>query len=279
MEEPTKHRPVLVNEVVELLSSAPTKMILDGTFGGGGHSRALLEAGANVIAVDRDPAVSQFAELLKQEFGKKFRFENLPYDDVEKLNVKFDGALLDLGLSSDQLESLGRGFSFQHTNDPLDLRFDSRSGQTAAQFLSQASLNRIEATFRDLAEDRYWRRLSSKIVATRRAKPIRTVSDFVVAIGSTDPKVLAPLFQALRVVVNDELNHLKIGLEAIAAVLKPGAVLAVISFHSLEDRIVKEFLKNGSFELKTKKPIIPTVAEIESNPRSRSAKLRAGVKK
>lgn len=279
MAEPTKHTPILVGEVIEWLAPAPGKKILDGTFGGGSHTRALLEKGAVVFALDRDPAVQEYADALKSEFGRQFRFESLSYDEVGALGTSFDGALLDLGMSSDQLESLGRGFSFQHSAGPLDLRFDTRNGQTAAQFLAQAPLNRIEAVFRDLAEDRYWRRLAHKIVASRRVKPIRTVGDFVAYVGSTDPKVLAPLFQALRILVNDELGHLKSGLEAIDAVLKTGAVFTVISFHSLEDRIVKEFLKSGRYEVLTKKPLGPTLAEVQANPRSRSAKLRAGKKK
>ncbi len=279
MEESTKHRSVLTAEIIELLKPTPEKKILDGTFGGGGHTRALLETGGAVIAVDRDPVTQRFAVGLKTEFGKRFQFEALPYDEVEKLGIQFDGALLDLGMSQDQLESLGRGFSFQHTDDPLDLRFDASHGQTAAQFLAQMPLGRIEAVFRDLAEDRYWRRLSGKIVESRRSKPIKTVGDFVSYVGSTDPKVLAPLFQGLRIAVNDELNHLKLGLEAIHRVLKRGGILTVISFHSLEDRMVKGFFRTHEYEILTKKPITPSDEEVRANPRSRSAKLRAGVKK
>lgn len=278
MEEPTTHQPILVDAVLTAFEPVPGKLILDGTFGGGGHSRALLGAGASVIALDRDPAVGRFAQALREEFGQRFRFEALPYEEADRLSKQFDGVLLDLGVSSDQLASLGRGFSFQDSQAPLDLCFNPVSGQTAAGLLAQSSQRQLEEIFGKLAEDRYAGRLSRKVVERRRQQPIRTVGDLIEVIGTRQPKVLAPIWQALRLSVNDELGHLRRGLESIHQALKPGGVLAALSFHSLEDRIVKNFLRENGYELLTKKPIVPGEDELQANPRSRSAKFRAGKK-
>lgn len=287
----TQHQSVLTAEVLSAIEPKSDGVYLDATFGGGGHSRALLEATAptgRVIGIDLDESVQPFAEKLASEYPGRFRFEALSYVATEKLGEEFDGVIMDLGLSTDQLESSfptqsssaspqkssGRGFSFQKTNEPLDLRFNSASGQTAAEFLRQAPLPRIEQVFRDYAEDRYWRRLSAKIVETRRRNLIRTVGDFISLVGNSDPKVLAPLFQGLRIEVNHELDNLKRGLQVISGLLKTSGYLAVISFHSLEDRIVKEFFRESELEVITKKPVLPSDEEVSRNPRSRSAKLR-----
>lgn len=285
-DQATSHVSVLTAEVLQALAPASGRTYLDGTFGGGGHSRAILEASApegKVVGLDRDESVERFASKLETEFGSRFRFLPIAYEEVVATKMTFDGAVLDLGLSSDQLDppagGRGRGFSFQRPGDPLDLRFNDNAGQTAAQFLNQSSAARIEQVFRDYAEDRYAKRLAVKIVNGRRAEPIRTVSDFVGYVGSDNPKVLAPLFQALRIEVNDELGSLKRGLANIQTVLKAGGRLAVISFHSLEDRIVKEFFRSGDWEIITRKPVGPSEQEILQNPRSRSAKLRVGTRR
>ena len=202
----------------------------------------------------------------------------ISYTKVSELNQKFDGALMDLGISSDQLDTpaggSGRGFSFKNSDDPLDLRFDATDGLTAAQFLNRASIKELEHVFRDFAEDRYWRGLSARIIENRKNVRIETVNDFIALVGNGSPTVLAPLFQALRIQVNQELENLDLGLTEVSKVLKVGAVLAVISFHSLEDRIVKHFFRTDAWEILTKKPIAPSHQEITRNPRSRSAKLR-----
>jgi len=280
MEKVSIHRSVLLEESINLLKPDGKKIYLDGTFGGGGHSRAILEATANVtvVGLDRDPAVERFAVALEKEFPKRFTFHSLSYSQIEQLGQHFDGAILDLGLSSDQLEESGRGFS--HARDELlDMRFNDSFGQTAAQFLMQGSVQEIERVFREYAEDRFAKKLAVRIVSDRRRRPIRTTRDFTEYVGTDNPKVLSPLFQALRIAVNDELSTLETGLKAISNVLTPGAVLAVISFHSLEDRIVKHFFNDsGQLEVVTKKPILPNNEEIVTNPRSRSAKLRAARK-
>lgn len=280
MEELSKHRSIMIEEVAHGLALGGGKTYLDGTFGAGGHSIVMLEKSApdgKVIAFDRDLEVERFATAIKKKYGERFRFYAQSYAEVGELGMEFDGALLDLGFSSDQLEDSGRGFSFQKLDEPLDLRFDARGGQTAAQLLQQAPVTALERIFREYGEDRYAKRLASKITETRRSETIRTVGDFVTLVGTTEPAVLARLFQALRLEVNRELEELERGLHVIKDALKPGAVLAVITFHSLEDRIVKQFMRDQMTVI-TKKPITPSNVEIEQNPRSRSAKLRLAAK-
>lgn len=279
MEKTSKHISVFLEEAVELLAVARDGIYLDCTFGGGGHSRLILERNAptgKVVALDRDQGATEYAQIVSNQFPTRFEFHHLSYDRLGELGQTFDGILFDLGFSSDQLESSGRGFSFAKT-ELLDLRYDARGGQTAAQLLSQATPERLVRIFQEYAEDRYAKSLVRKIVDTRRIQPIRTTTDFVQLVGTNQPSVLAPLFQALRIEVNDELSTLKRGLAAALAALNPSGRLVVISFHSLEDRIVKEFMRSY-MTVVTKKPISPSVIEVAENPRSRSAKLRAATK-
>lgn len=281
MVKETRHKAVLTEEVIEYLKPVSGGKYLDCTFGGGGHSRAILAKSApsgTVIALDRDADAYQYAEVLEEEFSKRFEFRPISYHKLDEIGERFDGIIFDLGLSSDQLESssgeIGRGFSFAK-EEPLDMRFDATHGQTAAQFLMQASPSRLEQIFYNYAEDRYGKQLARKITEYRRLQPIRTTTDFTRLVGTNQPKVLAPLFQALRIEVNDELQTLKIGLRHAKNALNINGRLVVISFHSLEDRIVKEFMKE-SMHVLTKKPVLPSSEEVADNPRSRSAKLRAG---
>ncbi len=279
MEKTSKHISVFLEEAVDLLDVARDQTYLDCTFGGGGHSRLILEQSkptGKVIGLDRDLSAAQYAEALQDEYGERFEFRHLSYDRLDELNLEFDGIVFDLGFSSDQLESSGRGFSFMQT-EPLDLRYDDRGGQTASQLLSQSTPDRLVRIFQTYAEDRYTKSLVRKIVDSRRQQPIRTTTDFVQLVGTKQPSVLAPLFQAMRIEVNDELSTLERGLAKAKAALRTGGRLVVISFHSLEDRIVKEFMR-GQMKVITKKPISPTEIEIKSNPRARSAKLRAAIK-
>lgn len=280
MENLSKHISILVTEILDALQPSSGGTYLDGTFGGGGHTRAILERSqpeGRVIAVDRDPTVSVFAEELIEKYGNRFRFEPIPYDQVSALDTTFDGAVLDLGMSTDQLFDSYRGFSFQKI-EPLDLRFNTEAGQSAAQFLQQSSRQEIERVFREYAEDRYARRLAATIATERRRRPIRTTTDFVSYVGTDNPTVLAPLFQALRIQVNDELTHVKRGISAIWQVLRPQAVLAVLTFHSLEDKLVKTAFREDGWVPLTKKPIVPCEEEVRNNRSARSAKLRAARK-
>jgi 16S rRNA (cytosine1402-N4)-methyltransferase len=279
MEKTSKHISVFLEEAVELLDVRRNGIYLDCTFGGGGHSRLILERSTpdgHVVALDRDAHVQPFADACTADYPGRFVFHHLSYARLDELDQEFDGVLFDLGFSTDQLEGSGRGFSFTK-NEPLDLRFDDRGGQTAAQLLSQATPDRLIRIFQTYAEDRYAKSLVRKIIETRRAQPIRTTTDFVQLVGTKQPTVLAPLFQALRIEVNDELSTLERGLALANASLKIGGRLVVISFHSLEDRIVKEFMRSH-MDVVTKKPIAPSPEAIQANPRVRSAKLRSAAK-
>lgn len=282
----TLHQSVLTNEVVKFLSPHGKGVYLDATFGGGGHSRAILEAatpGGKVVALDYDPSVIKVAEEFAKDYPGRFRFESLSYSEVDKLGCQFDGAVFDLGISTDQLSSSlegnGRGFSFNR-DEPLDMRFNPTCGKTAAEILRLSGFRELVRIFQDYAQDRYAKGLARRIIERRRITPIRTTSDFISTVGTADPSVLAPLFQALRIVVNNEIDTLIKGLNKVGQCLKEGAVLAVISFHSVEDRAVKEFFRRNSarFNLLTKKPVVPSLEEQQRNPSSRSAKLRVGQK-
>lgn len=273
----SKHRPVLISEVEDYLNLKPQGRYLDGTFGGGGHARMILDYDRTIrlIALDRDPTVVRIADELSTAYGRRFTFRTMSYADLDQLEEEFDGILFDLGVSTDQLEATRRGFSFTR-DEPLDLRFDPLSGQSAAELLNRSSIPRLEKIWREFAEDRYWKSLARKIVRRRQLKPIQTTADFLGIVGSTRPSVLARLFQGLRIAVNDELAILESGLEAAGRHLKPGGRLVVISFHSLEDRLVKRYLRErATFRVLTKRPVVAGVQEREENPRSRSAKLRS----
>lgn len=277
----SSHQSVMAREVVEALAVRPGGLYLDATFGGGGHSRAILQSSApdgKVVALDRDPSVWPFVEVLGHEFPGRLQFFPLAYTELDKIEQVLDGAVFDLGLSSDQLAMAERGFSFSRPGI-LDMRFDPRGGRSARDLLRQASVMELERIFRQYGEDRQARGLARKIVERRRQQPITTVEELVAVVGTANPTVLAPIFQALRIAVNDELNVLSQGLEEVAGKLKVGGRLVVISFHSLEDRIVKNFLRNQRWQLVNKKPLLASEEEITKNSRSRSAKLRAAIKK
>lgn len=272
-----KHQGVMINEILLAIKPVSDGRYLDATFGAGGHSQAILEKSSpqgKLVALDRDPNTYVWANELKSRFKDRFTFFNCSYDEFDQQLTDFDGIVADLGLSSDQLDDSERGFSFGQ-NSPLDLRFNPRSGRTAAQILNQDSLSDLTKMFRDYAQDRYAFYLAKKIVASRKVNPIKTTFDFNNLVKNTNPKVLAPLYQALRIETNNELACLKAGLPIFVKLLKQNGVLAVISFHSLEDAIVKSFFKNSAqIEIVTKKPITPSNEEIKNNPRCRSAKLR-----
>ncbi|HEY4760148.1 MAG TPA: 16S rRNA (cytosine(1402)-N(4))-methyltransferase RsmH, partial [Thermoguttaceae bacterium] len=261
---------------------------VDGTFGGGGHSKALLErVGSNglVIGIDRDPAAIESGQ---QKFkGMPIRLVQVNFCDLpevlEQLNIKLvDGVILDLGISSDQLVDAQRGFSFT-VDGPLDLRFDPMSGEPARRLVNRLSAEHLAQLINYYGEDRYSRRIARAIVEQRRNKPIETSLELAELIRRTVPKPArgeridpaTRTFQALRIAVNDELKSLEIALRRIPDCLCPGGRMAVISFHSLEDRRVKEAFHNDQrLKVLTPKPIRPKAEEIQNNPRSRSAKLR-----
>ncbi|GBF03914.1 S-adenosyl-methyltransferase MraW [Deinococcus aerius] len=271
--------------MVGALAPAPGRVIVDGTLGGAGHTRLLLEAGARVIGIDQDPYALNRARTL--ELPNLTVLEGNYRDMRELLSgigvTRVDGVLLDIGVSSFQLDDAERGFSY-HTEAPLDMRM-SRSGESAADVVNSYPEEELAAIIYEYGEDRHSRRIARAIVAAREKAPITTTVQLAELIKRAYPgfsKGIHPArrtFQALRIHVNDELGALRDGLEAAETLLAPGGRLAVISFHSLEDRIVKRFLR-GSPTLKplTKRPVEASEAEQAGNPRARSAKLRAAEK-
>lgn len=287
MAGPTQHVPVLAQEVLEWLRPAGGQTFVDGTLGGGGHTRLLAEAvgsGGLILALDRDAAaVERAAAELR---GLPVRAVHANYSDLPEvlaqLNVNaVDGILLDLGLSSDQLADPARGFSFQSTG-PLDLRFDSTRGEPAWKLVERLSAEHLADLIYRYGEERYSRRIARHIVEARRAETIRTAAGLARLVRESVPRSrderidpATRTFQALRIAVNDELKWLEVGLRRLPDCLREGGRMAVISFHSLEDRLVKEsFRGDARLTVVTRRPVRPTEREIAANPRSRSAKLR-----
>lgn len=275
------HVPVMAAACLEALRPGPGMWIVDATFGAGGHSRALLDTGANVFAIDRDPGAAQRAAAIETD---RLRFACGDFRDLERLLVTQqvpapDGILMDLGVSSMQLDEAERGFAFRQ-DGPLDMRMSSE-GRSAADLVADASEAELAALLYRYGEERHSRRLARAIVAARDEAPILTterLAEVVRAAYPSGPRRDHPArrtFQALRIVVNDELGALEEGLEAAARVLAPGGRLAVLAYHSLEDRIVKHFLRGSSrMTPLTKRPVVATDEEIRANPRARAAKLR-----
>jgi 16S rRNA (cytosine1402-N4)-methyltransferase len=261
---------------------------VDGTLGGGGHTRLIAEAVGSqgmVLGLDRDPVAIERAERSLAGLPVQVACRNFCdlADVLDQLQVAaVDGVLLDLGLSSDQLADDQRGFSFD-SQGPLDLRFDSSQGQPAWRMLQCAREEHLADVIFRYGEERFSRRIARKIVEARRRQPIRSASDLARLIRSCVPRSrghridpATRTFQALRIAVNDELRSLEMALERIPDRLKPSGRLVVISFHSLEDRRVKQaFRGDVRLSVLTKKPVRPDAEEVETNPRSRSARLRA----
>jgi len=281
----------MLAEVLEGLSPQPGGVFVDGTLGGGGHTLALAERigpSGMVISLDRDPAAIEaaMAYLAKSPLTPlKANFCDLP-EVLAELGVEaVDGILLDLGLSSDQLADLERGFSFSSTG-PLDLRFDPLQGKPAWRLLERLSAEHLADLIYQYGEERYSRRIARAIVERRRDHPVETAADLANLVRRCVPRSrydridpATRTFQALRIAVNDELKSLEIALRRMPDCLRPGGRLAVISFHSLEDRQVKvAFRDDPRLTSLTRKPITPSDAETAENPRSRSAKLRVAVR-
>jgi 16S rRNA (cytosine1402-N4)-methyltransferase len=283
------HIPVLPAEVLHWLDPQPGQIIVDGTLGGGGHTRLIAErlvgSGPDgyVLALDRDPAaVAAASENLR---GLPIKIVQANFCDLpgvlDELRVEAaDSVLLDLGLSSDQLADGNRGFSFDATG-PLDLRFNQEEGEPAWRLLARSTERELADVIYEFGEERFSRRIARRIVEVRKESPIRTAAELALLVRRCVPRSADKLdpatrtFQALRIAVNKELESLDLALARIPDRLKPGGRLAIISFHSLEDRRVKQaFRTDGRLEVLTKKPVRPGVEEVYRNPRSWSAKLR-----
>ncbi len=296
-----KHVPVMLAEAVDALAVKPGGVYLDGTFGRGGHAREVLKrlgAGGRLLLLDRDP---QAIAMARAEFGQdpRVKVRHGSFADLAEWDATeggLDGVLLDIGVSSPQLDDPQRGFSFQ-ADAPLDMRMDTSQGESAAEFLARASEEAIADVLYNYGEERMSRRIARWIVERRADQPIRTTAELAELCARANPKrepgkhPATRTFQALRIAVNGELDALERGLAGAERRLKPGGRLVVISFHSLEDRIVKQFIRGRSQPPPARRGLPPPVhapltlralgnarlpgdQEIERNPRARSAVLR-----
>ena len=303
------HKPVLLNESINLLTNKKNTIFIDGTFGDGGHTRALLEQNktCKVYAIDRDPNVKENARFFQEKYNKRFKFILGKISDLEKivshenLKNKVNGILFDLGVSTRQLKDIKRGFSFQN-DGPLDMRMEE-SGKTAEEFLNSQNEKKISDVIFEYGEERFSRKIAKAIMNYKKKKRIERTLELVEIVKSVKKpsknRFVNPAtktFQAIRIYVNNEIEELKGGLISAINILKKKGRLAVISFHSLEDRIVKDFFNKHSgkiynksrylpqpepnniiresLKIITKKVIKPMKEEIELNYYSRSAKLR-----
>jgi 16S rRNA (cytosine1402-N4)-methyltransferase len=281
----SEHIPVLLNEVLGFLSPDKGKIILDCTFGFGGHAQAFLGRGAEVIGLDQDADA-----LLRSESrfkGKKIDLIHANFSRLEEVVKRpLDGALFDLGVSSYQIDEPLRGFSIR-SDGPLDMRMDKRLERTAADLVNDLSPEELGRIFKEYGEERFAKRIGRAIGRRRETKEVQTTFELKAIIEKAIPtwkkrESVTRIFQALRIAVNSELEHLQEGLEQAIRALKPGGRIVVISYHSLEDRLVKhlfkERAKTGILKVLTKKPMVPKEEEKQFNPRSRSAKLRCAEK-
>lgn len=304
-----KHLSVMPEEVVKFLGCKPDKLYVDGTLGGGGHASLILDANAptgRVIGMDWDEDAIQAAKERLKEYSGRLTLVRENFANIKKamadLNIKeVDGILLDLGVSSYHLETPGRGFSFRF-DAPLDMRMDKRQKKTAHEIINEFSMEGLEDIVWEYGEERWAKRIAKTIVEKRRHGPISTTKELSTLVSSAIPKKFHPrdihpatrTFQAIRIAVNDELNNLKTAIDDGVDLLGSGGRMVIISFHSLEDRIVKESFRRlakgcicpndfpkcicgqkPKLHIITKRPAAPSPEEISKNPRARSAKLRA----
>ena len=303
----SQHVPVLLEATMEYLKPEEGGLFLDGTFGGGGHTRAMLDSSAEVcvVAIDQDPEAEERALVLKKVYGDRFHFYSMNFADIGQLEERrFDGILFDFGLSSFQLDEGERGFSFRF-DAPLDMRMNNREGITASEFLETASEADLIRAVRDYGEERSWRKVVAVILDARGKGILERTQSFAELVESVIPRragfkerihPATRTFQGVRIAINDELKSIEAGLEEGFHRLKVNGVMAAISFHSLEDRIVKRFFRKLSGRPEHRKDdrlqeerkilgsMIATKAvkadekEIRANTRSRSARMR-GIKK
>ncbi len=292
-----RHVPVLLDEVMKFLNVQPGGVYVDATLGLGGHSAAIfrrLGPAGRLICFDRDPAAMELGrarlEEVQREIGAEaaaIEFEPRAFSEAASTIApgSLDGLLADFGVSSLQLDEAHRGFSFR-ADGPLDMRMDTRSGETAEQVVNQEDEDRLADLIYEFGEERRSRRIARAIV---RARPIHTTAQLAHVVSAAAPSMKGDkihpatrTFQALRIRVNNELGEIRSLLQSAGSLLKPGGRIVLISFHSLEDRLVKDALReagrNKVFEVLTKKPVVPEEQEQMRNPRSRSAKLRAAKK-
>ena len=301
------HTPVLLSEIIDALQPEPGGRYIDATLGGGGHAEKILELTSSsgaLLGIDADPAALHAARRRLARFGERAVLAQAYFDQLTEVarSHGFDrvnGILFDLGVSSPQLDSPERGFSFQQ-EAPLDMRLGPGADRTAEELVNSLSKDELQRIFFEYGEERYGRRVAERIVTERERHPIRTTTALAEVVARAKPQAgrerihpATRVFQALRIAVNDELGRLRRALPQALRALEPGGRLAVISFHSLEDRIVKQFMREEAkgcicppeypacicgrqttLRIVTRKPISPSAGEVASNPRARSAKLR-----
>ena len=300
-----KHYPVMLPEVLQALNMQSGETCVDGTFGNGGYSQAILDgADCNVIGLDRDPNVKLRADEFAQAYPDRFRLIQTPFSKMDALEIgSVDAVVLDIGVSSMQLDEAERGFSFMREG-PLDMRMEQGGGPTARDAVLNLSVDELTQIFKVYGEEKRARHVANCILSAREAGDIQTTTDLAGILeqalgrrGKTHPATR--VFQALRIFINDELGELYRGLCAAEKLLKPGGRLVVVTFHSLEDRIVKSFFRrragevrggsrylpevetqsvSASFDLPKRSVTKPSKTEIEENARSRSAKLRLAIR-
>ena len=297
-----QHIPVLLDEVINSLSVNDNELYVDATFGLGGYTKAILnKKNCKVVAIDRDPEAKTFAEKVGKDFGNRFFFKIGKFSQLVKILDEFQvknvaGVIFDLGVSSPQFDQKHRGFSLK-LDGPLDMRM-SYEGPTAEDFINQVEEKTLANIIYELGDEFYAKRIAKNIILARSIDSIKTTGQLANIIRNSIPKTNKKIdaatktFQAIRIYLNDEISELEQGLIAAEKILKPEGILAAVSFHSIEDRIIKKFFlkcakkenysrhqpqspkKDNSLEIITKKPILPSEAEIKNNNRSRSAKLR-----
>ncbi len=293
----TRHVAVMVSEAMQALAPHPGGRYLDGTLGGGTHTEETLRRSSpdgRVLSLDLYPQAIRSAQVLFAVYGSRWQgleanFRHLAELAQRENFVPLDGILLDLGLSSDLLADPHRGLSFQ-TDGPLDMRFGAQAnadGLTAAEIVNQWSLDDLCTIFKSYGQERFARRIAHGLVEARRSSVITSTHQLAELVTSLVPRSYehgrihpaTRTFQALRLVVNDELNTLREAIQGASQVLAPGGRLVIISFNSLEDRVVKDAFRSSSqFRPLFKKPLVPSASEVRANPRARSAKLRGAVK-
>ena len=292
------HVPVLKKEVLEYLDPKPNENFVDCTVGEGGHAQALLEKigpSGKVLGIDLDPQQIEKCKLQLAQFSERAILVNDSYinlkEIVERKNFyPVNGILLDLGMSSAQLEGTQKGFSFK-LDQGLDMRYNDETGYfTAEKIVNEWPENKLEEILREYGEEKFSKKIAKNIAEQRKQGRIKTTFELIEIIKNATASAYwrgkihyaTRTFQALRIAVNDELNNLEKVLPDAVSILEPKGRIVIISFHSLEDRIVKNFLKNkqkeGIVKILTKKPVVASLAEVKTNPRSRSAKLRAVIK-
>lgn len=279
----TKHIPVLLHDVMAALGDLRGRRIIDATFGAGGYTRAFLEAGAAVTAFDRDPNVTDDAAQIAVEYGERFNFIPRPFSAMAELNDTYDAVVFDLGISSMQIDIPGRGFSFR-ADGPLDMRM-SANGLSAADLIEQADVSTLADILRDYGDIKKATVLARAIKAAL-PKTTMQLRDLIHV-----PRDVAPVFQALRIAVNDEMGEVRRALDAVPGLLVPGGKCICVTFHSLEDRIVKNTFRAwttapgdprmpavAAAPFSMIAPKTPAAAELENNPRARSAHMRGVIK-